>query len=551
MTRYKLLSALLWSSYSVQTIQAFGFYPPSLIKPHLQQQKQYHSQQQQKQQQQLQQHLQEKRCFAERSSNNRKSNGVTSLSMIMEYGYGNWPSSNPQKDIKIPLLLLNNDPANDEPKGEGDETKLSPIIPLPSSHLPAELSSLNLYGVEFQSASQKLLLEEAKRTSTNPNPFDKGTGGMYGVVVHKPDSDSLVGAIGCAVDILISASPIPPSPGSEQAIAEQEQPPSKPMAVLTRGSFRFKVKEIVSTIPFPVAIVDELVDDDEDVANPASTTTATATATAATKVRIYNDFEDAYEDEEDDDYDHEDDDGYYQNLPASELSARTLHAMKAYIQILLSEPPKTPLEQAILENAGYSQSVIDSTQATYEEMAAIFDVFTQELMEMHSFKRRRFSIAFLAAEILSLKNELRVDCLTTTDSVDRLRIVLKALESKISMERAKKMAQQLSKQSVDWSLDDSDSNPDPDPNPSSNEEEAGAGGTELKVGTPSLPPWVNQLKAGMRVEYFWNEDYGWCQGVIEEVVKIVDEVVVTVRFDDDEVHKLPVTAEDKIRWRPL
>ncbi len=75
---------------------------------------------------------------------------------------------------------------------------------------------------------------------------------------------------------------------------------------------------------------------------------------------------------------------------------------------------------------------------------------------------------------------------------------------------------------------------------------------ELKVGIPPLPAWANQIKNGIRVEYFWNEIEGWCAGtVVGDPIKIVDEIIVTVQFDDDgSVHRLPLRGEDKARWRP-
>lgn len=35
-----------------------------------------------------------------------------------------------------------------------------------------------------------------------------------------------------------------------------------------------------------------------------------------------------------------------------------------------------------------------------------------------------------------------------------------------------------------------------------------------------------------------------------EPMKVLDEVIVNVRFDDGETHRLPITADEKVRWRP-
>lgn len=72
-----------------------------------------------------------------------------------------------------------------------------------------------------------------------------------------------------------------------------------------------------------------------------------------------------------------------------------------------------------------------------------------------------------------------------------------------------------------------------------------------KVGSPELPPWVTGIKDGTRIEYFWNEEEGWCGGVVDgEPMKVLDELIVTVRFDDGETHRLPITPDEKVRWRP-
>ena len=72
----------------------------------------------------------------------------------------------------------------------------------------------------------------------------------------------------------------------------------------------------------------------------------------------------------------------------------------------------------------------------------------------------------------------------------------------------------------------------------------------MKVGK-QLPPWALRVTKGTKIEYFWNEEYGWCKGeVIDEPVTVVDEILLTIRFDDGEIHKLSLMAEEKVRWRP-
>ena len=55
----------------------------------------------------------------------------------------------------------------------------------------------------------------------------------------------------------------------------------------------------------------------------------------------------------------------------------------------------------------------------------------------------------------------------------------------------------------------------------------------------------------MRVGYYWNEEYGWCEGLVsEDPVQVIDELIITLTFEDGETHKLPFSGDEKARWRP-
>jgi hypothetical protein len=150
----------------------------------------------------------------------------------------------------------------------------------------------------------------------------------------------------------------------------------------------------------------------------------------------------------------------------------------------------------------------------------------------------------MAGELAKLPSEIRVKMLTTTNGVERLRLVLRVLSSMLSLDSARKITKSLS---LSASGAGDDINID-----QQSLQEAEDAQKQLRVGTPMLPPWANQIKKGIRVEYFWNEDEGWCPGTVyEDPVKIVDEIIVTVKFDDDgSIHKLPFRGDDKARWRP-
>ena len=384
-----------------------------------------------------------------------------------------------RRNVQIPLLDIQDDD--------------SIIIPLPAAHLPNEITTLQIYGTQLNSA------------------------------IHKPDDGSLVGAIGCAAEIVLATpsaamqiqsidedfEPLKDSDADDDGIGSGEAP----MTVLARGSFRFVVKEVTQTFPFPIVIVDELLDDEPVESAPIE----------------YSDFEDTYDNEEDDDEDTDED--MYASIDSSDLIQRTLRAMKAIVDQKLSTKPKTmsPLEQIILKDSGMdsdmNRAAIENEQN--EEMAAIFDVFVSSLIDIAPSRiERLYSVGMMAAEFSGVDNKIRKEALEMVDGVARLRLVLKEAEKKISMVQAKQITEQIVDQS------DTDSK-------------------DLQVGSPSLPPWAKQIKKGTKIEYFWNEAEGWCKGTVtEDPVLVVDELIITVQFDDDETHRLPFQGDEKARWRP-
>ena len=379
---------------------------------------------------------------------------------------------------------------------EQEEVVMNPsntLTPLPSAHLPLDLSSLNMYGVEFKSPSHIRMMREAERN------------GSYGHVVvrnsEEGDDSGLIGAIGCAVDVMSCSfeysNEYEEQPQSQPQSQQEADPTATGVTALVRGSFRFIVREVVSTFPYPVLIVDELPDDPyaEDVDTGI----------------------DADHEDDDDDYG-------YGNIPCNELPARCLSAMEAIVKMKLDVPDSTPLEDMILESKGLAAP--SQTKSMSEELAAVFDVFRMELVEISDRTLRCFAIGMMAVEIAELEYEQRKDALVAMNGCDRLRTVLQKMESQISMARAKKLAEQLT------STDEDDQ--------------------VLQVGKPSMPPWLKSIKTGTRLEYFWNEDIGWCTGTVLERLDLGDEILLSIKFDDDgTTHRIPFTAEEKVRWRPL
>lgn len=409
-----------------------------------------------------------------------------------------------RRNVQLPLL----DTQDDD----------SVIIPLPAAHLPNELATMQIYGTKLNSGIHKTMIKDTLskvtplRAGELLSPRDEPT---YGHLVSKPE-DELIGAIGCAAEIVMA------TPSDElqiESTSEELEPLSSdedsgmvgsgetPMTVLAKGSFRFVVKEIKQTFPFPIAVVDELIDDPPVESAPQE----------------YNDFEDKFDDYEDEDI--------YANIDSSDLISRTLQAMKAIVDQKLStkRKPISPLEEAILKDNGMNpdinQGIMEQNQA--EEMAAIFDIFVGSLGDIAPNRiERLYAVAMMAAEFAGLGNNIRKEALTMTDGVARLRLILKETEERISMVQAKKITDKI----VDKSDEDS---------------------KDLKVGTPSLPPWAKDIRKGTKIEYFWNETEGWCKGIVsEEPVMVLDELIVTVLFDDGETHRLPFQGDEKVRWRP-
>ena len=383
------------------------------------------------------------------------------------------------------------------------------IVPLPSSHLPDELTTLNLYGMELSRPVHKMLIEEAIQKgnelgSEGGRPKERA----FGYVVRKQTDDSLVGAIGCSAEVLVQAA-------RRDATDDSEVGMDAPIAVLYRGCYRFVVKEIVRSIPYPVAIVDELVDDDDDDDDDKDQT---------------NDLDVIGEDElADDDDDLED----YKNVPVAQLNQRIMQAVKAVIGQQLEEVANNdnivnPLEQSILESANMFVQDQVSQQEQAEEAAAVFDVFASSLMDIASSRKElSYAISMMAAEIASFDNEMRAKIITTRNSIERLQLVCKQIEDILRMKQARKVASRITDAEDESSKD-------------------------LKVGAPRLPPWASQIKKGTRIEYYWNEEWEWSPGeVVEDPLKIMDELLLQVRFDvDGEVHTLPLNPDEKLRWRP-
>jgi len=413
-----------------------------------------------------------------------------------------------QRDVEIPLIDFS------KIKEDEDDNTNGALAPLPSKDLPDEASTLNLYAYKLKGASYERLLEKAESKNLK----------QLGMLVSKGDDPSdesgLVGGIGVAIEVIA------------QATAES----GEKEAILVKGAFRFVVRKVVSTFPFPTVIVDELPDISEDKTSDSNDNVANEDKPSDSDEPIfYSDFEQDLQEEQDDDDDDDDYDDDYDdesnlldNIPPSQLFQQCIQAMKSYVEILNNKPALNPLEKSILEDSGISPT---AAKATTEEKSAVLQIFLYDVLpEFYSPLVRYSTTAFLAAEIGSFDNPTRIQMLQTRDSINRLKIAVQALQRIISQEQARKIAEEVTKTT-------------------------GGDEKDLKVGKAQMPPWVRQMGVGTRVEYYWNEEWGWCAATIMDVQKIVDEYLFTLKFDDDEdgdeLRKIPFTPEDKVRWRPI
>ncbi|KAL3775952.1 hypothetical protein HJC23_011652 [Cyclotella cryptica] len=460
----------------------------------------------------------------------------------------------PRQNIRLPLLVDNC--VSDKKNVNIRQPRWN--VPLPNSHLPPELTTASLYELELDVPVHKLVIRHAI-SSIDANPTLDDDGCCYGHIV-KREGDDLIGAIGCAGEILIGAPRQSTTSDVDGRLSGQnwkedrdevisnmdgDEEESGPLLVLARGSYRFRVKEVISSIPYPTALVDEIFDED------ASTESGTSKDHTA---------EESSPSEHDDDDD--DDDDIYNELSSTELMSQILESLGKVLesQYEASTVPLSPLEQSILESASSPEPMAQAIQRTFdaEERLAVYQTFVASLLDIAPDDRdRRYAVAMIAGELANFSSDVRARMLTTVDGVARLRIVLRELSSMLALESARRMTKSISLGVKDKD-EGSESNKDNDnigsisPPTADTLRAAEDSLKELKVGIPPLPPWANQIKNGIRVEYFWNEIEGWCAGtVVGDPIKIVDEIIVTVQFDDDgSVHRLPLRGEDKARWRP-
>lgn len=505
--------------------------------------------------------------------------------------------------------------------GQQQKTPKTVFIPLPSSHLPVELSTLHIYRAEFNddyssssssssSINNRLVMEHAFAGTD-----DNGASYFGHVILHGKDGNetessnkndnnrhNLIGAIGCASRILLAGSS------------------SSPITILAKTSFRFVVRDIIQTEPFVMGIVDQQMDDDDNNDDKENEIINIEYddfddfAIFGDGTIFSNDDGDIHSNSINDDINDSDDDddiddannNYYSKLNPSQLVTQTLEAMNTIIDRRLracnnyfkpggeGEVALSILEQSILDTDALENIKFEATieRERIEECAAVLDVLRLSVLNdndngsnskennIHdnsghddgddalTIHDRLRMLASIAAEIMDItatpvgiveerinleengttkqpttaaNTNLRTSMLSLTNATTRLQIVLRALHENINLAVAQELTGNIERKNDDTSRN-------------------------LKVGSPTLPQWALDIKDGTELEYYWNEEYGWCGGVVvgdPEVMSDGDddydndddgEIValnVTVRFNDGETHQLPLRAEEKARWRPM
>jgi len=375
-----------------------------------------------------------------------------------------------RKGITLPLLDI-----PDRIYYDNDNDKINDdavvVLPLPSDHLPTALRDLNMYGMELRRPVHRILLEDAiNRASTGVAAVMMGMDGtskpLYGHLAWKPFNNTLVGAVGCVAEVLLQQADGDNGPaakfftGTGDVVAtttpmESSVPKSASLdsdnhlpktVVVVCGAFRFVVREVVQTVPFPIAVVDELPDE------PPGTTSSAAVVPIE-----YNDFGNTFDSVADEDEDINED--LYSRMSSKELLQDLFQTIRSYVDQKVEDAANqqvSPLEQSILQDTGLAAEInpVAVEQARAEQVAATWISFQTSLVDICPTQQdMHYAVAVLAAEVMDLENPVRRKLLTMLDGVERLRYVLGHVKRTADMARARRVAQQITDSNDESSKD--------------------------------------------------------------------------------------------------
>ena len=296
---------------------------------------------------------------------------------------------------------------------------------------------------------------------------------------------------------MASASVTVGATGVASRVLAATDPPEedKKSVLLCRGGFRFKVRKVLQEIPFAIVQVEKVAESEDDGASSSDAVKETST------------------EEEDDD-----DDDDLEHCTKAELLERLSTTITDYCHEISKEKELNPLERSLVE-----PGQLESERSIREENAANWQVFvalTDPTIATAD------NASFLAAELMDMKTEERKQLLQIPRALERLRFVVRHATETLGLLRARAVTDQFLAEN--------------------NQQQA-----DLQVGQPTLPLWAKTISKGTQVEYYWNEEYEWCLGtVVEEPRIIAHEILLTIQFSDGETHTIPLSADEKARWRP-
>ncbi|GKY90678.1 hypothetical protein MPSEU_000041200 [Mayamaea pseudoterrestris] len=329
-------------------------------------------------------------------------------------------------------------------------------FPLPADHLPYELSGMGLGGVRLSTREHRRFFRHA---------FLEQGGRMGIVALHDGRANkSLVGAVGCVVQAFCAE-----SLREDDEIKSTGVSPKLSPLVSTNGKWRFIVKEVLSTNPFPVVLVDELFD--QKVIDKTRPRDGKGNDSQELSKGVER---------------HE----------ADELMATLMDAMHAHVHQHLkkAEPEQSNVQCQKARALDYVSRIIDDLYPSIEE--------------------KYYCIGLLSMEFVRLTNDERRIYLSMTDSVERMRVMLGLLRQQLSVSDAGSNLGLTVNNDVEPVGLLAAKNVENDKRP-----------------LPASFAWDTKLLPGMIVEYYYNDELGWCRGkVMTESIVTFDGSMVKVYF---------------------
>lgn len=323
-----------------------------------------------------------------------------------------------------------------------------------------------------------------------------GDGPPVGALSLGANSIVRVGTVGTA--LRVKQLEIGQSSGPREAFSA-DAALSEEVAVLnTEGAFRFKVVEVVSTIPYPTAVVCELHDQTEE-----------GEAAAA----------------------------------ASKLERELLALLARLVELSERLEARGSMAEAASEALSAPAALVEA-----HEEAILGGTYEDE-------RERWEAFSLAVCEFVDLPYEVAVDALACTSAVERFEILLAQLKPALA-----EMATLASLDSIEDSMGGPPA-PLPltgEFEGSKGELEGGLQGftpVDIPVGGGRQPreEETEGLPDGMRIEFWYNEEYQWIAATVRRKLRTPSGLLHSIEFDVDgtweDVNLL--FADGGRRWRPL